>query len=55
MGDIILHLFAMVRNESMILPMAGTDEQTWITYGRRVNLVVVVMICLWGKKNAFVK
>ena len=27
----ILHLFAMVRNDSMALIMWGSDEQSWVT------------------------
>ena len=46
-GD-ILHLFPMVRNGSMTLAMAGSNEQTWVTYDRGVGHVVVVMICLSG-------
>ena len=30
-GDIV-HLFAMVGNDPMALTVAGSDEQTWITY-----------------------
>ena len=32
MGLNILHLFAMIRNNSMTLTMVGSDEHMWITY-----------------------
>lgn len=34
----ILHLYTMIRNGCMTLTMAGSEEQTWVTYGRGLVL-----------------
>ena len=39
MGLNILHLFAMIKNDSMAFTMVGSNEQYWITYDRIASLV----------------